>query len=102
MRDELARLQDATRTAVRRKWFALDRAARERMLYRDTVVQLSEAALEVSTSGYESDRVAFADVIASYTLWLDSNLALADKRRAYGTSLAELEQAVGRSLDGAE
>ena len=102
MRDELARLQDATRTAVRRKWFALDRAARERRLYRDTVVQLSEAALEVSTSGYESDRVAFADVIASYTLWLDSNLALADKRRAYGTSLAELEQAVGRSLDRAE
>ena len=61
-------------------------------------MQLSEAALEVSTSGYESDRVAFADVIASYTLWLDSNLALAEKRSAYGTSLAELEQAIGRSF----
>ncbi|MDE0207569.1 MAG: TolC family protein [Candidatus Tectomicrobia bacterium] len=102
MRHELARLQDATLAGVRRKWFSVDRAAREKRLYHDTVVQLSEAALEVSTSGYESDRVAFADVIASYTLWLDSNLALAEKRGAYGASLAELEQTVGRSFGGAE
>lgn len=100
MRNELERMQDATLSLVRRKWFALDQAARERRLYEDTVVQLSEAALEVSTSGYESDRVAFADVITSYTLWLDTNLALAEKRSAYGTSLAELEQAVGRALSG--
>ena len=98
MHDELERMQDATLAAVRRKWFSLDQAAREKRLYQDTIVQLSEAALEVSTSGYESDRVAFADVIASYTLWLDSNLALAEKRSAYGASLAELEQAVGRSF----
>ena len=95
---ELEQLQDATITLVRSKWFALDRARREKRLYQDTVVQLSQAALDVSTSGYESDKVAFADVIASYTLWLDTNLALADKRRAYGTSLAELEQAVGRAF----
>lgn len=100
MQDELDRMQDATLSLVRRKWFTLDQAARERRLYEDTVVQLSEAALEVSTSGYESDRVAFADVIASYTLWLDTNLALAEKRSAYGTSLAELEQAVGRAFHG--
>ena len=98
LQQELNRLRDATLAMVRNKWFALDRARREKRLYQDTVVQLSEAALEVSTSGYESDKVAFADVIASYTLWLDTNLALADKRRAYGTSLAELEQAVGQSF----
>ena len=98
MQDELERMQDATLAAVRRKWFSLDQAAREKRLYQDTIVQLSEAALEVSTSGYESDRVAFADVIASYTLWLDTNLALAQKRSAYGASLAELEQAVGQSF----
>ena len=91
-------MRDATRVMVRNKWFALDRARREKRLYQDTVVELSEAALEVSTSGYESDKVAFADVIASYTLWLETNLALAEKRSAYGTSLAELEQAVGKSL----
>lgn len=98
LQQELNRLRDAALTRVRNKWFALDRARREKRLYQDTVVQLSEAALEVSASGYESDKVAFADVIASYTLWLDTNLALADKRRAYGTSLAELEQAVGQSF----
>ena len=98
MQDELERMQDATLAAVRRKWFSLDQAAREKRLYRDTIVQLAEAALEVSTRGYESDRVAFADVIASYTLWLDTNLALAEKRSAYGTSLAELEQALGWSF----
>ena len=102
MRDELERMQDATLAAVRRKWFSLDQAAREKRLYEDTIVRLSEAALEVSTSGYESDRVAFADVITSYTLWLDTNLALAEKRSAYGTSLAELEQAVGRSFSQRE
>lgn len=98
LQQEMNRLRDATVAMVRNKWFALDRARRERRLYQDTVVQLSEAALEVSASGYESDKVAFADVIASYTLWLDTNLALADKRRAYGTGLAELEQAVGQSF----
>ena len=98
LQQELNGLRDATVAMVRNKWFTLDRARREKRLYQDTVVQLSEGALEVSTSGYESDKVAFADVIASYTLWLDTNLALADKRRAYGTSLAELEQAVGQSF----
>ena len=98
MQEDLNRLQDATVTMVRNRWFVLDRARREKRLYQNTVVQLSEAALEVSTSGYESDKVAFADVIASYTLWLDTNLALADKRSTYGTSLAELEQAIGRSF----
>ena len=98
MQDELDRMQDATLALIRKKWFALDRAAREQRLYQDTIVQLSEAALDVSTSGYESDEVAFADVIASYTLWLNTNLALAEKRRAYGASLAELEQGVGRSF----
>ena len=98
MQEELNRLQDATVSLVRNKWFVLDRAKREKRLYQNTLVQLSEAALEVSTRGYESDRVAFADVIASYTLWLDTNLALADKRSAYGISLAALEQAVGQSF----
>lgn len=98
MQEELERMQDTTLAMVRKKWFALDRAKREKRLYQDTIVQLSEAALEVSTSGYESDKVAFADVIASYTLWLNTNLALAEKRSAYATSLAELEQAVGQSF----
>lgn len=96
--EELKMTEAATRTMVRKRWFALDQARREKQLYQHQVLPLSQAALDVSTSGYESGSVSFADVIASYTLWLDTNLMLADRRRAYGASLAELEQAVGRSF----
>ncbi|MDH3601475.1 MAG: TolC family protein [Candidatus Tectomicrobia bacterium] len=98
LQEELNKMQDATITRVRKKWFALDQARREKRLYQDTVVQLSQSALDVSTRGYESDNVPFADVIASYTLWLDTHLALAQRRSAYGIGLAELEQVVGQSF----
>lgn len=98
LREELKKAEAATMTMVRKKWFALDQARRERRLYQHTVSPLSQTALDVSTSGYESGSVSFADVIASYTLWLDANLALANWRSVYGISLAELEQAVGRSF----
>jgi hypothetical protein len=42
--------------------------------------------------------VTFADVIASYTLWLNTHVKLANRLSAYGISLAALEQAVGRSF----
>ena len=98
LEEELHRMQDATIAMVRKKWFALDQARREKRLYQHTVVQLSQSALDVSTRGYEADNVSFADVIASYTLWLDTHLALAQRRSAYGMGLAELEQAVGQSF----
>ena len=96
---ELVKVKIATVALVRQKWFELDRARRETRLYRDTVVKLSQAALDVSTSGYESGNVSFADVISSYTLWLKSNLTLAQKRSEYGIAWAELQQALGRCLD---
>jgi outer membrane protein TolC len=68
------------------------------VLYQQTVLPLSLSALEVATSGYESGSVSFADVIASYTLWLNTNLKLANRLSDYGISLAALEQAVGRSF----
>jgi outer membrane protein TolC len=96
--EELKAAEAATITMVRKSWFALDQAQREQQLYQHHVSPLSQAALDVSTSGYESGNVSFADVIASYTLWLDTNLMLANRHSAYGISLAELEQAVGRSF----
>ena len=76
----------------------MDKAKREAALYRDTVVDLSKSALDVSTRGYESGTVSFADVIGSYTNWLDVGLALARKVSDIGVARAELEQAVGTSL----
>ncbi len=97
LRQELRRAEERTRYEVRRAWFELDRAAREESLYAQSVVDLSRAALEVSSRGYEAGRVAFADVIGSYTAWLQANLTLARKRADLGIAWAELERAVGAS-----
>ncbi|MBE0617774.1 MAG: TolC family protein, partial [Proteobacteria bacterium] len=97
LRQELRRAEDATSFGVREAWSGLDLAAREERLYAGSVVDLSQAALEVSTRGYETGRVMFADVIASYTNWLRAKLALERRRADLGVARAELEEAVGSS-----
>jgi len=98
LREELKKAQVTTHTMVRNAWFELDLARREISLYRDKVVRLSQSALDVSTRGYESGTVSFADVIGSYTIWLKASLTLDRKRSDYGFAWAELEQVVGTSL----
>jgi outer membrane protein TolC len=98
LKAELIQMEAATDTLVRNSWFDLDRAKREEILYRQTVVKLSQAALEVSTRGYETGKVTFADVIASYDTWLRANLTLARKNSDLGIARAELERVVGTSL----
>ncbi len=95
LRDELKKVEDATLFAVREAWFRLDRANREEALYAREVVKLSRAALDVSTQGYETGKVTFADVIASYTMWLKANLFQEKKRSDLGVARAELQEAVG-------
>lgn len=98
LREELHNRENKTVSLVRSAWFDLDRAKRERTLYRNEIVNLSQAALEVSTRGYESGKVSFADVIGSYSLWLNANLALKRKTADVGTALAELAKTVGRDI----
>lgn len=98
LRADLKKAAAATNNQVRNAWFEMDKAKREAALYRDTVVGLSKSALDVSTRGYESGTVSFADVIGSYTNWLKVGLALARKVTDIGVARAELEQAVGTSL----
>jgi outer membrane protein TolC len=98
LKAELIKKEAATETLVRNSWFDLDRAKREAALYRQTVVKLSQAALEVSTRGYETGKVTFADVIASYNTWLRANLTLARKKSDLGIARAELERVLGTSL----
>jgi cobalt-zinc-cadmium efflux system outer membrane protein len=95
LREELKKAEEATLFNVREAWFRLDRAKREEALYAGQVVKLSQAALEVSTRGYETGSVSFADVIASYMNWLKANLFLAKERSDLGTARAQLEEAVG-------
>jgi outer membrane protein TolC len=96
--ENLKEAEMITNTLVRNAWFELDRARRETSLYRDEVVKLSRSALDVSTRGYESGNVTFADVIDSYTIWLKANLTLERNRSDLGIAWAELEQVVGASL----
>jgi outer membrane protein TolC len=98
LKAELIKMEAATKTLVRNSWYELDRAKREAALYRQTVVKLSQAALDVSTRGYETGKVTFADVIASYNTWLRANLTLARKNSDLGIARAELERVLGTSL----
>jgi len=99
LREDLKQAEAAADDRVRLRWFELDRARREMVLYRNKVVNLSQSALDVTTRGYESGQVSFADVIASYTLWLDANLALADHQRNLGVAWARLEQVLGMTIE---
>ena len=98
LNEELKQAETQTNTMVRNTWFDIDKAGREAALYQDEVVKLSRSALDVSTRGYESGNVSFADVIDSYTTWLKANLTLERKRSDFEIAWAELEQVVGTSL----
>jgi outer membrane protein TolC len=91
-------MENETIFMVREAWFRLDQARREEALYAERIVSLSQAALEVSRRGYETGMVSFADVIMSYTSWLNDNLALERRRSDLGISQAELQEAVGTSF----
>ncbi len=99
MRQQLRNTLSETETMVRNAWFMLDKAIREYRLYRDRIVDLSGSALEVSTRGYESGTVSFADVIGSYTTWTDVNLSAARKRSDAGVAWAGLEKVVGARIE---
>jgi outer membrane protein, heavy metal efflux system len=95
LRQDLKRAENETRVRVREVWFRLDRARREEALYAQRVIHLSWTALEVSRRGYETGTVPFADVIASYTNWLLTNLSLERRRGDLGIAQADLAEALG-------
>lgn len=98
LKANLKSLEDKTTVLVRNAWFNLDRSKREGALFANTVVELSKTTLEVSTRGYESGNVMFADVYASYDAWFKANLTLERKRNDIGIFWAELERVVGKRI----
>lgn len=98
LRADLADAEARTRLMVRNGWFDLDRAWRERALYKNRLLELAQTSLEVSTRGYESGKVSFADVIASYTGWLEVNLASERRNSELGIAWVELERRIGTTL----
>lgn len=95
--NDLRALSARTLSRVREGWFKLDQAIREEHLFAASIVDLSQAALDVAGRGYESGKVGFADVIDTYTSWLESNLTLARKRADIGVYRALLQESVGSS-----
>ncbi|MBC2744948.1 MAG: TolC family protein [Desulfosarcina sp.] len=98
LRADLDDAEARTRLMVRTGWFDLDRARRERALYKDRLLDLSQTSLDVSTRGYESGSVSFADVVTSYTGWLDVNLVSERRNSDVGIARAELERRIGTKL----
>jgi len=99
LKNELNNTAQRTATRVQKAWYKTDQARREAALYRNTVVGLARSALDVSVRGYESGRVSFADVIGSYTDWLQARLALARRISDIGVARAELARTVGSELN---
>ena len=98
LRADLADAEARTRLMVRTAWFDLDQARRERALYKNRLLELSQTSLDVSTRAYESGSVSFADVIGSYTGWLDVNLAGERRNSDVGVARAELERRLGAPI----
>ncbi len=95
LKSDLEKTYSLTDSMVENGWFELDKAVRETNLYENKVVELSKSALDVSSRGYESGTVTFADVINSYTTWLNVRLSLAKKFSAMGIARANLINTLG-------
>ena len=98
LKKTLQNAEATTNLLVREAWYRLDLAKREEALYRKSVLKLAKDALDVSTRGYEAGNVSFADVIASYALYLNQNLSAERKLSDMGIAWADLEMVVGSPL----
>jgi len=91
----LADLQAATKADIFERWFQLDKASRNVTLYHTKIVDLSQAALDVVTQGYETGETPFAQVNISYQNWLNSRLALAKSKSDLGIAMSRLQERLG-------
>ncbi|EFK08883.1 conserved hypothetical protein [delta proteobacterium NaphS2] len=98
LRKTLQNAEAETDLLVREAWYRLDLAKRDENLYRKSVLKLAKDALDVSTRAYEAGNVSFADVIASYGLYLNQNLSAERKLSDMGIAWADLEMVVGSPL----
>jgi outer membrane protein TolC len=76
------------------------RTNRERaLLFRDTVVPQAHQALQATTAAYQANRTDFLNLLDSYRVLLQRRLDSIQAVAAYLASLAELERAVGLSME---
>ncbi|MBU0730564.1 MAG: TolC family protein [Proteobacteria bacterium] len=97
-RHTLTDIQGKTRTLVRNKWSVFDQNLREYKLYAESLTALSRAALDVAQSSYQSGKIPFGKMAASYFNWISTRLASENKRKDASIAFAELEEAAGKSI----
>lgn len=69
------------------------------LLFRDTVIPQAHQALQATTAAYQANRTDFLNLLDSYRVLLQRRLDSIHAVAAYLASLAELERAVGLSLE---
>ena len=85
LKKTLIKEENRTNTMIWKAWFTVDKNSRELEMYKSKIQPLAKFALDVSTRGYESDSIPFAEAIDSYTYWLKVKLLIAqnDNSRNY-------------------
>lgn len=95
----LVKEENKTDRMIQDAWFNMDKSNRELELYASKIRPLAISALNVSTRAYESGSIPFSDAIDSYTYWLKIKLLIAQKQKEIGTSVAKLENVMGKSFE---
>ncbi|MCF6245719.1 MAG: TolC family protein [Desulfobacula sp.] len=98
LKQALVDLENSTDRKVRDSWFYVDKNKRELELYKKRILPLSKSALDVSTREYESGSIPFSQAIGSYTYWLKVKLTVVKKQADLGSSIAALENIIGKSF----
>ena len=99
LKKTLIKEENRTNTMIWKAWFTVDKNSRELEMYKSKIQPLAKSALDVSTRGYESGSIPFSDAIDSYTYWLKIKLLIAQKQKEIGTSVAKLENIMGKSFE---
>jgi len=99
LKQTLIKEENKTLTLVQEGWYNIDKNLRELKLYRSRILPMAKSALDVASKGYESDSLPFAEVIDSYTYWLNVKLIIAKKLKNLGISIAKLERVTGKSFN---
>lgn len=95
---ELRSMGTMTRYDVKSMLVKVQTARRLVELYRTSVIPQTEAALKVSSSGYESGTAGFLDLLDSQRSWLEFQMEYYQYLAQYWTYLAALERVVGKDL----
>ena len=96
---ELVSMQNAALGQIREALVQAQAAQRLARMYHDDLRPQAEATLEASVVAYENDKTEFLDLLDSQMSLVDIDLAWIQAQGEFDSRLADLELAIGTSLD---